>query len=120
MRFLADMPISRSTTEHLQSKGHDAVHLLDLGLERATDREIAKLAFTERRVLLTMDLDFTSIVAISKSAGPSVIIFRLRNNRPMTINDLLDKNLSKIATELEKGAIAIFEEARVRLRRLPL
>jgi predicted nuclease of predicted toxin-antitoxin system len=120
MRFLADMPISRSTTEHLQSKGHDAVHLLDLGLERAKDKEIAKLAVTEKRILLTMDLDFASIVAVSKSALPSVIIFRLRDNRPITINNLLDKNLSKIAPELEKGAIAIFEESRVRLRELSL
>jgi len=76
MRFLADMPISRSTTTHLQSKGHDAVHLLDLGLERA--------------------------------------------DRPITISNLLDKNLSKTAPELEKGAIAIFEESRVRLLKLPL
>ena len=120
MRFLADMPISRSTVKYLQSKGHDALHLLDLGLERAKDREIAKLAASKKRTLLTMDLDFATIVAVSKLASPSVIIFRLRDNRPITINNLLDKNLSKIAPELEKGAIAIFEESRVRLRKLPL
>ncbi|MBI4743747.1 MAG: DUF5615 family PIN-like protein [Actinobacteria bacterium] len=119
MRFLADMPISRSTVKHLQSKGHNALHLLDLNMGRAKDKDIAKLAIAEKRILLTMDLDFASIVALSKSALPSVIIFRLRNNRPITINNLLDKNLSKIAPELKKGAIAIFEENRVRLRKLP-
>ena len=120
MRFVADMPIARCTTTHLQSIGHDAIHLLDIGMERASDTEIAKLAVAEKRILLTMDLDFASILAVSKSALPSVIIFRLRDNRPSTVNSLLDKNLSKIAHELKKGAIAIFEEGRVRLRKLPI
>lgn len=120
MRFLADMPISRSTVVHLRDKGHDCSHLLDLGQERAKDTEIAELAIKEERILLTMDLDFASIVAASKLSSPSTIIFRLRDNKPNTVNTLLDMNLSKIAPDLEKGAIAIFERARVRVRALPI
>ncbi len=72
MRFLADMPISRSTIEYLCLQGHDVLSLSDLGLEQAKDIEIAHLAVREKRILLTIDMDFASITAISKSATPPV------------------------------------------------
>ncbi|MCL5292107.1 MAG: DUF5615 family PIN-like protein [Actinobacteria bacterium] len=120
MRFLADMPISRSTVEHLKSKGYDVVHLLDLGLGKAKDQDIAKLAEVEKRILLTADLDFATILASSKLATPSVIIFRLHDSRPVIINNLLDRYLLDIALDLERGSLAIFEETRVRVRNLPI
>ncbi len=119
MRFLADMPISQSTVRYLRSGGHDANHLLDLGLECAKDREIVELALKESRIILTMDLDFAAILATSRSNRPSVIIFRLKDNRPVIVNKLLEENLENISFELEKGAIAIFEKTRVRIRKLP-
>ena len=115
MRFLADMPISKTTVKYLNSQGHDAIHLLGLGLEKAKDEDIAKLAAKEDRILLTMDLDFAHIAAATKLRKPSVIIFRLRDNRPITINKLLEQFLSKSASDLDVGAIAIFEEGRVRI-----
>lgn len=120
MRFLADMPISRSTVYHLRSQNHDVIHLLDLGLEQAKDHEIAELAAAQERVLLTMDLDFGAIIAASKAGSPSVVIFRLRDNRPAIVNDLLDGNLSQVAASLEQGAIAVFEVDKVRVRNLPI
>ena len=34
MKFLADMGLARSTVAFLRSRGHDAVHLRDEGLQR--------------------------------------------------------------------------------------
>ena len=58
MRFLADMRISWRTTRWLAECGHDAVHLVEQGLEKASDQEIVDKAVAEQRVILTMDLDF--------------------------------------------------------------
>lgn len=120
MRFLADMPISRSTAEYLRTNGHDVVHLSDIGLKKASDKEITKLALRENRTILTMDLDFAAILATSKANLPSVIIFRLKDNRPAIVNALLGKGLSSIEDDLQKGIIAIFEETRIRTKRLPI
>lgn len=38
MRFLADAGISPKTVEFLLRKGHDAVHVRDLAMQRAEDR----------------------------------------------------------------------------------
>ena len=51
---------------------------------------------------------------------PSVIIFRLEYNRPQNVNSLLKHYLKEVKEDLLAGAIVIFEESRVRVRRLPL
>lgn len=55
MRFLADMGISPGTVSELRRQGHDAVHLVEQGLERLADGDILVKARNEARVLLTGD-----------------------------------------------------------------
>ena len=72
--------------EALRAEDHDAVHLRDEGLVRLPDTEIAAKPVAERRIVLTFDLDFGDILAISGLNAPSVIIFRLRNQTPAAVN----------------------------------
>ncbi|WP_413201402.1 DUF5615 family PIN-like protein, partial [Nostoc piscinale] len=65
MKFLADMGISLRTIFWLRSGGHDVVHLRDEGLQRLPDNEILVKARTEGRILLTVDLDFAQLLAVS-------------------------------------------------------
>lgn len=76
MRFLADMGISPRAVRRLQAAGHDAVHVAELRLHRATDPEIVRLARSENRIVVTHDLDFGTIMAASGESAPSLIIFR--------------------------------------------
>ena len=41
MRFLADMGVSQQVVEWLRTKGHEAVHLSDEGLQRLPNGEAA-------------------------------------------------------------------------------
>ena len=77
MKFLADMPISPKTVTYLRSAGHDAYRINEKGLPKAKDSEIIDLAIQEQRIILTMDLDFSAIIARSQKSTPSAIIFRL-------------------------------------------
>ena len=77
MKFLADMGISLRTINWLRELGHDVVHLRDRGLQRLPDDEILALALVEQRVILTIDLDFAQLLAVSKQALPSVILSSL-------------------------------------------
>jgi predicted nuclease of predicted toxin-antitoxin system len=58
MRFLADMGVAWRIVEWLRGEGHDAVHLRDEGLQRMPNGEIFAKAVSEKRIILTFDLDF--------------------------------------------------------------
>ena len=45
----------------LRSAGHDAVHVRELGLSDAPDREIFERAAANSRIVVTFDLDFGEI-----------------------------------------------------------
>ena len=68
-------------TSWLNSHGHDATHLRDEGLQRLPNGDIFEKAIAESRVIVTFDLDFGEIVALSKGRKTGVILLRLRNTR---------------------------------------
>jgi predicted nuclease of predicted toxin-antitoxin system len=120
MRFLADMGISHIVVTWLQAQGHDATHLRDEGLHRLENGEIFTKAFRESRIILTWDLDFTEILALSGRHTVSAVIFRLVNTRSAHVIERLARVLQESAQDLEDGAIISVEEARHRVRLLPL
>jgi predicted nuclease of predicted toxin-antitoxin system len=63
VRFLADMGVAGRVVRNLREAGHDAVHLRDEGLQRATDQNVFAKATAEDRIILTFDLDFADIAA---------------------------------------------------------
>ncbi len=81
MRFLADMGVDLRIVEWLRQHAHDAKHLRDEGLHRSPDGEIFAKAVAEDRVILTFDLDFGEIAALTRGRKASVVLFRLHNTR---------------------------------------
>ena len=104
----------------LRQRGHDAIHLREQGLQRLPDRDIFQKAIDEHRILLTLDLDFSEIVALSDNQGVGVVIFRLRNTRAHNIGARLEKVLRESSDALEKGAVVSVDEHRHRVRSLPV
>ena len=69
MRFFVDMPLSPGLAGWLVDQGHEAVHALEIGLERASDASILELARKEDRVIVTADLDYPRLLAFSQAEG---------------------------------------------------
>ncbi len=120
MKLLADMGLAQSTTTFLRARGYDAVHLRDQGLQQLSDQEIVDKARAEHRVIVTHDLDFGRIIALSGARIPSIITFRLGNMRPGEVNHYLSQVLARFATELENGALISVNEGGIRVRSLPI
>lgn len=120
MRFLADAGISPKTVGFLTKLGHDTVGVRTLGLERADDRDLVQLAITDTRVILTFDLDFGEILALGVLDKPSVITFRLTDERADSVNQHLSAVLAERVDELEAGALILVEDTRYRVRKLPI
>ena len=70
--------------------------------------------------MLTQDLDFSAIVALSGARTPSIISLRLGSARVEVVNQRLEAVLSIIEADVRAGAIVTVEENTVRTRMLPV
>jgi predicted nuclease of predicted toxin-antitoxin system len=120
MRFLGDMGVAGSTISWLKSKGHDAKHLRDEGLQRLPDDDIFAKAEREARIILTFDLGFGDIAAAAGTTLPSIIIFRLLDQTPANVNRRLEVVLREASVALNQGAIISVDQIRYRIRHLPI
>jgi predicted nuclease of predicted toxin-antitoxin system len=120
MRLLLDMGAALQTAISLRGQGLDVVHIRELGMQRASDEDIAKLAAAENRVLVTFDLDFSRILALQRMAKPSVVLYRLERYTTEGITGSILKLMRDHSQSLEAGAIVIVEPDRTRIRLLPI
>lgn len=121
MKFLIDQNRSPRLAQLLVSAGHDAVHTLSLGLERAEDDNLLALAAQEGQVIVTADSDFGTLLAQNHQTKPSVILFRSRT--ALTADDQAESILSHLddlVDDLKVGALVVFSDSRIRVRRLPM
>ena len=63
MKFLVDMPLSPELAVWLSQQGYNAIHALELGLGRASDITILDRARSEKRIVITADLDYSRLLA---------------------------------------------------------
>lgn len=121
MKFLVDNALSPTVAQSLCEYGHDAIHVRDISMGSAEDAAIFDRASQEGRIILSADTDFATLLAVRGEAQPSVILFRRGvDRRPFQQVKLLLANLDAIQGPLETGCVAVFDEARIRLRTLPI
>jgi predicted nuclease of predicted toxin-antitoxin system len=89
-------------------------------MQRAADEIIVEKAQRDDRILLTFDLDFGEIFALGVIARPSIVIFRLSDERADAVNRRLEGVLSEQTEALASGALILIEDTRYRIRRLPI
>jgi predicted nuclease of predicted toxin-antitoxin system len=119
-RFLLDMPVLMSLLSVLAAHGHEGVHAHQIGKDHATDRELLELARQEQRIVVTADLDFPRLLALSSARGPGLILFRGGNYSDAEMCDLLERVLTQVSPDRLADSICVVDTQRIRLTRLPL
>jgi predicted nuclease of predicted toxin-antitoxin system len=120
MKFLVDMNLSPAWVEILEGQGWTAVHWSAVGDPRAPDEALFAWASASGHVIFTHDLDFGSMLALTQERGPSVIQVRARDVMPEHLAATVIAAIRQFAGELEAGALVVVDEARCRVRVLPL
>jgi predicted nuclease of predicted toxin-antitoxin system len=120
MKILVDMNLSPRWADYLKEAGLEAAHWSTLGPPNASDREIMAYASSEGYVVLTHDLDFSSILAATQGGWPSVVQVRSDDVSPKAIGSPVFRAIRQMEAELIEGALITVDPGRVRLRLLPL
>lgn len=120
MRFLIDMNLSPQWVDFLKEFNFESRHWSQTGDIRASDKEIFDWSRENDFIIITQDLDFSTLLALSNSEKPSVILIRTKNSLPEQFGQILINVLKKYSKELKAGAHIVLDSISSRIRILPL
>jgi predicted nuclease of predicted toxin-antitoxin system len=104
--FVVDAQLPPSLAAALRVAGYDAVHVIDLGLVTATDRQIWQEVNSRAAVLVTKDRDF-SLLRAAGAAGPAILWVRTGNAPNRTLLRQILRALPQIVQAIERGEAII-------------
>ncbi|MFN2308136.1 MAG: DUF5615 family PIN-like protein, partial [Gammaproteobacteria bacterium] len=120
IRLLLDQGLPRSTCAALPQSDWDVLHVGDIGMSRATDRAILEFAANDDRVIVTLDADFHTYLALSGATGPSVVRIRIEGLQGAALAELLTKAWPKFEHAIDGGAMITITRNTLRIRTLPV
>ena len=102
MRFLVDAQLPPALARWLEDQGHQAQHVVDLGLGSAGDRIVWERARETGAAILTKDEDFV-IMSMREPEGPPVVWLRLGNTTRRVLLVQFSTLLPRIEQALSAG-----------------
>ena len=116
MRVKLDENLPLQLKRLFRESGHDAVTVLDQGMQGATDSDVALVCLAEERVLISQDLDFADIRMYPPGEHPGIVVFRLNRQTRDDILEVGAKLIETLTGSFSRGQLWIVEDSRVRIR----
>ena len=120
MKLLLDMNLPPKLADILTSRGIESVHWYTIGVPNAADEVIMSFAKNNDYVVVTHDLDFSTILSVTHGQKPSIIQIRVQDLNAEEITELIEIAIVQNADEIKRGAILSLDANKARLRILPL
>jgi predicted nuclease of predicted toxin-antitoxin system len=120
MKILLDMNIPLKYGVLLSNKGIESLRWSDIGASNATDSEIMAYARENNYIVLTFDLDFSTILSVTHDLKPSVVQIRASILNAESAVEHIVNAICRYSEELKKGAILVIDVKKARIRLLPL
>ncbi len=117
MKFLLDQDVYAVIKRFLNTLGHDVVPVAQIGLSRADDEEILRVAQELARILVTCDRDFGNLVFV-RALGSGVLYLRILPSTQNAVHNELERVLGIYAEEELKKAFVVISPDGHRIRRL--
>jgi predicted nuclease of predicted toxin-antitoxin system len=119
MKILIDMNLTPRWVVFLVTAGFEAIHWSAVGKADSPDATIVEYARIHGYCVLTHDLDFGTILALTNWDKPSVVQIRAEDTSPEANAKVLAEALTQLKDELDRGALLTVEPTRMRVRLLP-
>ena len=116
MKCLADESVDIPVYLYLKEKGYSINHIsfLKSGID---DKDVLQFAFTQRRILITVDKDFGDLAFLSKKPSYGIILYRLsgltNKEKSITIETAIKEHVSNLP-----GNFIVISKKQVRIRKL--
>jgi len=114
---LIDANIPRSTKAVIEALGHNVIDVRDILPPASPDSDIALLALTENRIIITRDQDFGNILLYPPEKYPGIIVLKVRALKSSEINKLIKLFLTTNPVDIIAHSLIVLEPNRFRIRR---
>ena len=102
----------------LRQAGHEAFTVYDQGLRSHTDPQVIAACQAEGLALLSLDLDFSNILAFPPEQFAGLIVLRLHRPGRAAVLRLVRRILPHFASQPVAGKLWIVDEGRIRIRQV--
>ena len=120
MKILVDMNLSPKWVDFLVKNGIEAMHWSSVGSHDASDTEIFTYAKINDFTILTGDLDFGFILAITHGKKPSVIQTRSEILSTDRIGSIVFNAIKLLHDDITRGVLVMIDPRKTRVSLLPL
>lgn len=111
---MLDENIGKTTAEILRKDRNDVVSVSE-DYRGQADEAILKIAVKSKRIIVTLDKDFGTLVHLHSRKHTGVILLRLDDESPKNIYKIL-KSILKQPSKNLKGKFIVATETKIRLK----
>lgn len=107
MKLLVDNQLPTALARYLSANGIESLHVLDIGMDAASDQTIWEHAKNSGWVIVTKDEDFAQLADKQSAIPPQVLWVRLGNCRKDTLLKAFADVLPQIKEQLQEGHVVV-------------
>jgi predicted nuclease of predicted toxin-antitoxin system len=116
MKFKLDENFGTRTQEIFRLAGHDVQTVFEQNMQGASDQHIYEICCSEKRCLVTLDLDFSNVIRFPPTETSGIIVIRIRRNPTNTmLEQLIRQVLKAINQRAVENELWIVEFGRIRI-----
>ena len=116
MRFKIDENLPQESAHWLTNAGHDALTIHDQKMVGEADGIVSSVCRSEKRALITLDLDFADIRAYPPAEYYGIVVFRPRTQAKLAVLQLIATLIRLLNAERLEGNLWILQENGLRIR----
>ncbi len=116
MRFKLDENFGTRTQQLFKGAGHEVKTVRDQGLEGCSDQHLFDICCTEKRCLVTLDMDFTDVTRFSPAEASGLVVIRAHQNPSLYLLEHLVGQFLQALTQMSvEKKLWIVEAGRIRV-----
>ena len=117
MKMLADENLFEPIIGYLKSRGYDVFSVRDSGLSGISDDEVFQRACKEKRVIITMDKDFSRLLRFSPGKCGGIIVVKIYKRTIDETLSIFRKHYESIQEKDIRNKLVIISPESIRIRK---